>query len=215
MQRLWGTGGSKAPKPSLNNAVTTSNDRIEALDSKIATLNAQLTALNSKMANMRDGSPGKTALRKRAIEVLKRRKQYESERTNYEAQVFNMERFQGMTDSMTNVRTTIAAMESASKDMKKQFGKVDLDKIERLQDEMADLMDVSNEIQETLGRSYDIPEDVDEAELDAELEALGADVELEAELGGAVGLPSFMQDEVPEFIDEAPQTDGKVKEVAG
>jgi hypothetical protein len=36
---------------------------------------------------------------------------------------------------------------------------------QNMQDEMTDLMDVSNEIQETLGRSYNIPDDVDEEEL--------------------------------------------------
>lgn len=30
---------------------------------------------------------------------------------------------------------------------------------------MMDMMDVSNEIQETLGRSYNVPEDIDEEEL--------------------------------------------------
>ena len=34
-----------------------------------------------------------------------------------------------------------------------------------MQDEMTDLMDVSNEIQETLGRSYNVPDDIDEEEL--------------------------------------------------
>jgi len=34
-----------------------------------------------------------------------------------------------------------------------------------LQDEMMDLMDVSNEIQETLGRSYNVPDDIDEDDL--------------------------------------------------
>ena len=34
-----------------------------------------------------------------------------------------------------------------------------------MQDEMMDLMDVSNEIQETLGRSYNVPDDIDEEEL--------------------------------------------------
>lgn len=36
---------------------------------------------------------------------------------------------------------------------------------QNLQDEMMDLMDVSNEIQETLGRSYNVPDDIDEEEL--------------------------------------------------
>lgn len=37
--------------------------------------------------------------------------------------------------------------------------------LQNLQDEMMDLMDVSNEIQETLGRSYNVPDDIDEDEL--------------------------------------------------
>ena len=41
-----------------------------------------------------------------------------------------------------------------------------------MQDEMTDLMDVSNEIQETLGRSYNIPDDVDEEELMGGMEAV-------------------------------------------
>ena len=93
-------------------------------------------------------------------------------------------------------------------------GKIDIDKIERLQDEMADLMDVGNDIQESLARSYDIPDEVDETELDAELEALGLEQELEQEMGGAV--PGFLQDEVvPEFVDEPPQMEDKVKQAAG
>jgi charged multivesicular body protein 5 len=34
-----------------------------------------------------------------------------------------------------------------------------------MQDEMMDLMDMSNEIQESLGRSYNVPDDIDEEEL--------------------------------------------------
>lgn len=37
--------------------------------------------------------------------------------------------------------------------------------LQNLQDEMMDLMDVSNEIQETLGRSYNVPDDIDEEDL--------------------------------------------------
>lgn len=214
MNRLFGSGGAKAPKPTLNHAVSNVNDRIESLDSKLATINAELGTYQSKLARMRDG-PGKTALKQKALKVLQRRKQYEAQRDQLESQVWNMEQAQTMQDNLKNVMTTVDALKTTNKELRRQYGKVDLDKIDRLQDEMADLLDVSNEIQESLARSYDVPEDVDEAELDAELEALGQDVELEAELGGAVGMPSFMQDEVPEFIDEPPQAEGKVKEAAG
>ncbi len=120
-------------------------------------------------------------------------------------------------DNLKNVMTTVDAMKTTNKTLKQQYGKIDIDKIERMQDEMADLLEVGNEIQESLGRAYDVPEDVDEAELDAELEALGQEAELEATAGMAEGeMPSFMQDEVapPQFVDLPPET-GKVKEAAG
>ena len=119
---------------------------------------------------MRDG-PGKTAIKQKALKVLQQRKMYESQRDQLQQQSWNMEQAGMMQDNLKNVMTTVDAMKTTTKELKKQYGKVDLDKIERLQDEMADLMDVGNDIQESLARSYDIPEDVDEAELDAELEA--------------------------------------------
>lgn len=119
-----------------------------------------------------------------------------------------------MQDNLKNTMATVDAMKTTQKELRKQYGKVDIDKIEKLQDEMADLMDMGNDIQESISRSYDVPEDVDEAELDAELEALGEEVELDA---GAYGEaePGFLNGEMapPSFIDEAPES-GKTKEAA-
>ena len=88
-----------------------------------------------------------------------------------------------MTENLKNVMTTVDVMKDTNKTLRKQYGKVDIDKIERMQDEMQDLMEVGNDIQESMSRSYDVPEDVDEAELDAELEALGEEAEMEGGLG--------------------------------
>ena len=72
---------------------------------------------------------------------------------------------------------------------------------------MADLMDMGNDIQESISRSYDVPEDVDEAELDAELEALGEEVELGTGGIGESEMPGFLTEGAgpPQFIDEAPE----------
>ncbi len=138
---------------------------------------------------------------------------YEGQRDQLEQQSWNLQQAGMMTDNLKNVMTTVDVMKQTNKSLKQQYGKINIDKIERMQDEMADLMDMGNDIQESISRSYDIPEEVDEAELDAELEALGNEVELESY--GAEATPSFMVDEVPQFIDEAPETGAKVKEVAG
>lgn len=37
--------------------------------------------------------------------------------------------------------------------------------MQSMQDEMIDMMDISTEIQESLGRSYNVPDDIDEEEL--------------------------------------------------
>ncbi|KAI9779661.1 MAG: hypothetical protein M1816_003449 [Peltula sp. TS41687] len=212
MNRLFGAK-STAPKPTLNSAIANVETRVEAADVKIAKLNAELTAYQQKMAKMRDG-PGKTALKQKALKLLQRRKMYEAQRDQLQQQSWNMEQAGMMQDNLKNVMTTVDAMKTTNKSLKQQYGKINIDKIDRLQDEMAELMDIGNDIQESISRSYDVPEDVDEAELDAELEALGDEVELEG-VGEDSAVPGFMMDEVrpPEFIDEPPEM-GKVREAA-
>ena len=190
------------------------DNRVSSIDVKLAALNSELSTYQSKMSKMRDG-PGKNALRQKAIKVLQRRKQYEAQRGQLSQQSWNMEQAAMMQDNLKNVATTVDAMKTTTKSLKKQYGKIDIDKIERMQDEMADLMDAGNEIQESISRSYDVPEEVDEAELDAELEALGDETMYEDPMGENA-VPNFMQDETapPQFVDEPPE-ENKVKEAAG
>jgi charged multivesicular body protein 5 len=190
------------------------DSRIESIDVKLAKLNAELTTYQQRLSRMRDG-PGKSALKQKAIKILQQRKQYEAQKDQLQQQSWNMEQAGMMQDNLKNTMATVDAMKTTQKELKKQYGKINIDKIDRLQDEMAELMEVGNDIQESISRSYDVPEDVDEAELDAELEALGDEVEL----GGVEGLgesevPGFLTEGasgVPSFIDEAPE---KAKEAA-
>ncbi|POS86460.1 putative charged multivesicular body protein 5 [Erysiphe pulchra] len=212
MNRLFGVKGATASKPTLDSAITNVDERVSSIDVKLAAINAELTGYQTKLSKMRDG-PGKTAIKQKALKVLQRRKMYEGQRDQLQQQSWNMEQAGMMQDNLKNVMITVDAMKQTNKSLKQQYGKINLDKIEQMQNEMADLMDLGNEIQESISRSYDIPDDVDEAELDAELEALEEEVEFENL--GAQNTPSFMVDEVPEFIDEAaPVNHDKVKEAA-
>lgn len=85
------------------------------------------------------------------------------------------------TENLKNTMITVDAMQTANKELKKQYKNINLDKvlffqysshlfdiqIERMQDEMEDLMEAANEVQETIGRSYGLPDDIDEADLEA------------------------------------------------
>src|SRR5699024_8715675 len=122
----------------------------------------ELQGYQAKLSKMRDG-PGKSAIKSKALKVLQRRKQIEAQRDQLQSQAWNMEQAQSMQDNLKNTMATVDALKTTNRELKRQYGKVDIDRIERLQDEMADLMDVGNDIQETLARGYDVPEDVDEA----------------------------------------------------
>jgi charged multivesicular body protein 5 len=218
MNRLFGAAGPRAPKPTLEGAITNIDDRVSSITVKITALNAELAGYTEKLQRMRPGTAGQAAIKQQALRVLQRRKTYEAQRDRLEAQSWNMEQAQDMRANLSNVATTVDALQTTTKELRKTYGKIDIDKIERLQDEMADLLDVGNEIQDSLARGYDVPEDVDEAELDAELEALGAEMEMEREAEAAAGggVPGFLLDEMPEFVDEAPAKEGsKVQQAAG
>lgn len=113
-----------------------------------------------------------TAIQQRAIRVLKQKRLYESQLTQLQQQSYNMEQATMTTENLRNTMATVDAMQTANKEMRKTYGKIDIDKIDQVQDEMEDLIESANEIQESLGRSYGVPDEVDEADLMAELDAL-------------------------------------------
>lgn len=83
-------------------------------------------------------------------------------------------------------------MKLGVKEMKKEYKKVNIDSIEDVQDELEDMLEQANEVQEAMGRSYGVP-DLDEADLEAELEALTDELSLDTEtsyLDDAVSAPA-------------------------
>ncbi|KAJ2793783.1 Vacuolar protein-sorting-associated protein 60 [Coemansia furcata] len=201
MNRLFGTGKPKVPSPTLNDAITSTDARVSAFDIRIKRFDGELAAFRDKMKNMRDG-PAKDGIKRRAMVVLKQKKQCEAQRDQLTQQSFNMESAILATENIKNTMTTMQAMQDANKAMKKQYKKIDIDKIYDMQDEMADLLEQANEVQELMGRSYNLPDDIDENDLEAELDALGDDLNFEEDI------PSYLKDPMPampELLPEAPQ----------
>jgi charged multivesicular body protein 5 len=104
-------------------------------------------------------------------------------------QSFNLEQASMASENLKNTAIAVDAMRDANKTLKSQYKKMNLDKIEAVQDEMEDLLEQANEVQETLGRSYALGDEVDEDDLEAELDALGDELDFEEE-----GEPSYLQE---------------------
>merc|ERR1712035_105738 len=73
-----------------------------------------------------------------------------------------------------DTQVTVAAMKAG----KKEHKKINIGKVERMQDDLYDMMEDANEIQDIMGRSYGMPE-VDDDELEAELFALGDELSMD------------------------------------
>ncbi|KAF9978732.1 hypothetical protein BGZ73_000742 [Actinomortierella ambigua] len=205
MHRFFGTS-KKTPKPNLQDAITATDARVDAVEVKIRKLDAELMRYKDQMKKMRDG-PAKNSVKTKAMRILKERKLYEQQREQLQQQSFNMEQAAFTTENLKNVMTTVDAMRTANQTMKQQYKKVDIDKIEQMQDEMQDIMDQANEIQETLGRSYNVPDEIDEDELEAELDALGDELYEEEEE------PSYLEETVSALPSTAETTEPQAEKL--
>ncbi|KDQ17221.1 hypothetical protein BOTBODRAFT_30035 [Botryobasidium botryosum FD-172 SS1] len=196
MNRIFGSSAPK-PKASLNDAIASTDARMSAIEVKVRKLDAELGRYKEQMSKMRNG-PAKEAVQRRALAALKQKKLYEAQIASLTQQTFNMESAALATENLRNTMATVDAMKVANKEIRKQYGKIDVNQIEDMHYDMEELLEQANEIQETLGRSYAVPDEIDEADLEAELEALQNE-EVDEE-------PAYLADlnKEPDFIDEPP-----------
>ncbi|XP_021758276.1 vacuolar protein sorting-associated protein 60.2-like [Chenopodium quinoa] len=195
MQRIFGAKKQKDPPPSVSDASNRINKRGENVDDKIKKLDAELARYKEQIKKTRPG-PAQEAVKARAMRVLKQKRMYEGQRDMLYNQTFNLDQVSFAAEGIKDAQQTMSALKAANKDLKGMMKTVKIQEIDNLQDDMMDLMDMSNEIQETLGRSYNVPDDIDEDDLMGELDALELDMESESQ-----GVPSYLQSE-PDVEEE-------------
>lgn len=177
MNRLFGKKKPTEPPPNMNDIIGGVDSKADNIDGKITRLDAELKKYKDQMAKMRDG-PAKNAVKQKAMRALKQRKMYEQQSGNLRQQAFNMEQATFAIQSMKDTQQTVVAMKQGVKSMQKEFKKINIDEIEDIQDEMGDMLEMNDEVQEALSRSYGVPE-IDDDELAAELDALGDEIALD------------------------------------
>eukprot|EP00698_Gefionella_okellyi_P020581 TRINITY_DN6477_c0_g1_i1.p1 TRINITY_DN6477_c0_g1~~TRINITY_DN6477_c0_g1_i1.p1 ORF type:complete len:220 (+),score=39.47 TRINITY_DN6477_c0_g1_i1:103-762(+) len=191
MRRFFGGGKKEAPAPTLEEATKKVEERGDSLETKIKKLDAELVKYREQLKKTRPG-PAQEGIKQRALRILKQKKMYEGQRDMLMSQAFNMEQTNFAIQSSKDTVTTVAAMKAGAKELKSQFKHIKIEEIETMQDTLEDLLDESNDIQELMGRSYGLPDDVDEDSLEAELEGLSADLLAEEE------------SETPSYLSDAP-----------
>jgi charged multivesicular body protein 5 len=190
MNRIFGKKKVAGPAPSLEDAAKGLGGRVDAMEAKIDSLEKELRVYKDKIK--KSNSPAaKQQLQKRAMEILKRKRMYEQQRDQAMGQQFNVDQAAFSIESAKATVTTVAALKASNVELKKAIRQdLNIDSVDDLADDMAELMDDFNEINEALGRNFATPDDIDEADLDAELEMLGDEFETIDELESE---PSYLQ----------------------
>ncbi|KAJ8937440.1 hypothetical protein NQ314_011829 [Rhamnusium bicolor] len=200
MNRLFGKGKPKEPGPSISDCISGVDQRAETVEKKINALENDLRKYRDQLSKMREG-PGKNAVKAKAMRILKQKKMYENQLDNLRGQSFNMEQANMAHQALKDTHTTVIAMRDGMKQMKKEFKKINIEDIDDVQDELADMLEQADEVQEALGRSYNTPE-LDDDELAAELDALGDEIGLDDD-------QSYLDDvlKAPEAPSTKPESD--------
>jgi len=132
----------------------------------------------------------------RALLVLQKKRMYETQRDQLAGQQFNIDQTTFGIESAKNTITAVTAMKAAHTELKQTMksGGVKIDDIYDLTDGMEEIMDELNEINEAMGQTYGTPNDIDEAELEAEIDMLSSELEAKmAEVKDTTATPSYLQ----------------------
>lgn len=193
MRRVFGAKKNQEPPPTVQDATDRISKRGETVDEKVKKLDSELARYKEQIKRSRPG-PAQEALKARAMRVLKQRRMYEGQRDMLYNQTYNLDQVAFAAEGLKDAQQTMTALKTANKELKGMMKSVKIQDIDNMQDEMMELMDVSTEIQESLGRSYNVPDDIDEEELMGELDALEADMGTESESS----IPSYLQPDAEE-----------------
>ncbi|KAL3320736.1 Charged multivesicular body protein 5 [Cichlidogyrus casuarinus] len=189
MNRIFGSGAAKKPTANLTDVVNNLDSRGGAYDKKVEMMNAQIAKITADMKKFKPGTPAHNSLKAKAMNLLRQRKVYEGHADNIRNQAFNISQAEMSIQNLKDTKDTVAAMKVGVKQFKKEYKKINIDKIADMQDELEDMLDQAGEIQTELGRNIGA-DSYNDADLEAELDALVDEQGLDSYFDTSIDVPS-------------------------
>jgi len=114
-----------------------------------------------------------------ALQALKRKKRYEQQLQQIDGTLSTIEMQREALESANTNTAVLTTMNDAAKALKKANADLDVDKVQDMMDDIAEQQDVAKEISEAISNPVAFGGEYDDDELEAELNALGDELELE------------------------------------
>lgn len=177
--------------PSMDEAIHNSSVREGNLQARIAAIDQDILNFKKEMQRSRPNTATYNMYKRRALQAMKQKKSLENRAAMTANATFNLEQVRD-TKYMQQDNVAMAQnLRAANAELRAAQQHIDLDEIEDLQDDMQDALQDANEVQEVLGRSYDV-DNIDETELMAELDELEED-SMNYATGESLNTPSYLQ----------------------
>merc|ERR1711973_363287 len=114
-----------------------------------------------------------------ALQALKRKKRYDSQLQQIDGTLSTIEMQREALEGANTNTAVLQTMSEAAKALKKANNELDVDKVHDMMDDIAEQQDVAKEISEAISNPVAFGQEFDEDDLEAELEELEKEGELE------------------------------------
>lgn len=162
MNTLSGREESEMPGPSKTDRVAEKNQSAENVEEKIQASENHFQGICAQLTKLRTGlGLSQSGIKAKVLGILPQNFD------NLREQSFNMRKVNNARQALKNAPASVVAIKDRMKQINKENEKAKIDKID---DELADLIKLTSEIEEVMRRSYNTP---DEDKLADELETLG------------------------------------------
>jgi len=114
-----------------------------------------------------------------ALAALKRKKRYEKQLQQLDGTLTTLEQQREALESANTNTAVLQTMNAAAKALKKSHADMDIDQVHDMMDDIAEQQDVAREISEAISNPVAFGQEFDDDELEAELNELEAETEIE------------------------------------
>ena len=171
--------------------------RINHIDERIKRLDVDILKLREELKKTKVLSAQKR-IKQKAIMALKQKKMLEGQKERLYEQQMMLDQTQFFSQTINDTSMQVKALKNAKNVMESQLKGFDVDSIEDLQDEIEEMFYTSSEIQDVLSRQYELPDGIDEDELEQEF--MDLENEMMEENSGSV--PSYLKEKPQKSEDE-------------
>lgn len=170
MNRLFGRKKQVEQGPTLQETSNMLGDRSSNLDKQINELNVKIAKISRDLKNPANRARQAT-LKNQAMQLLKRRKMLEQQQFRLEGQRFNLDQAAFTQDQIQVTIQTVNQMKMSNQVMKKQMKQISVEGVDDVMFDMEEMLEDANEVSDLLAQG--VGNQIDDAELEAELEGLG------------------------------------------